>query len=41
MRFTASHEPLAAPYFSKASNAYWEQVGMNLQLGFVSGEIFF
>ncbi len=41
MRFKASQPPFRAPYFVIASIAYWEQVGMNLQLGGRVGEIYF
>ncbi len=41
MRLKASHPPFKAPYFEMASIAYWEQVGMNLQLGGSVGEIYF
>jgi len=33
MRFTASQLPLNKPYFFNASNAYCEQVGVNLHFG--------
>ena len=41
MRLTASHVPLAAPYFSRASSAYWEQAGLYRQHGRFSGEMYF
>ena len=33
MRLNASHPPLSAPYFSMASSAYCEHVGMKRQQG--------
>ena len=39
MRFRASQPPFRAPYFSMASSAYWEQVGIKRQQGGVSGDI--
>jgi len=35
----ASHKPFTGPYFLSASNAYVEQVGVNLQQAGLSGEM--
>ncbi len=37
--FIANHKPLNTPYFFNASAAYCEQVGVNLHLGPITGEI--
>ncbi len=39
MRFSDSQNPLNGPYFRKASRAYWEHVGVNRQVGGLSGEM--
>jgi hypothetical protein len=39
MRLNASHPPFKAPYFSMASSAYWEQVGMKRQQAGLAGDI--
>jgi len=39
IRLKVSHEPRSAPCLDSASTAYSEQVGMNLQLVGVSGEM--
>ena len=40
MRLNASQPPLIAPYFSMASIAYCEQVGIYRQQGGLFGEIY-
>ena len=40
-RRRASQSPFTAPYFSRASTAYWEQVGVNLQHAGLIGDINF
>ncbi len=39
IRLVANHPPLKIPCFITASTAYWEQVGVYLQLGCSKGEI--
>lgn len=33
IRFNPIHEPFISPYFSIASRVYWEQLGVNRQVG--------
>lgn len=39
MRFRDSQKPFIGPYFLKASNAYCEQVGVNLHVGGLRGDM--